>query len=265
MIIRQLCLGAAVIGLIASASGGCSSSSDSGTSSSGGTDGGSSGICSSSGSSGTSSGSSGTSSGSSGTSSGSSGTSSGSSGTSGGTDAGNDAGPTVDPAVYCTKIIAACTGANIQYVTATAAADCAKAAAAFTKGTYASSANDVGCRQYHADLATAGGAATHCPHAGMFGGGGTCGEKCDDFCTVAMAACTGADAAYASKAECVTACGNWLVDANKPIGPAWTGTGGGINGVAAEGYNCRSYHLSVALSTPQTHCPHIKATSVTCK
>ncbi len=263
MMIRGLCFGAGVLVLVGAASGGCSSSSTTSGSSSGssGSTSGSSG--STSGASGTSSGTSGTSSGTSGTSSGTSGASSGTSGASSGTSGSSgDAGKTVSCATYCTTVNANCTGANIDYVAATNAADCTKACGFMTtQGTYGDALNSVGCRQYHSDLAAGAGAGTHCPHAGMFGGG-ACGDKCDDFCTVAVGACPNA---YADKAACVAACANWQVDAAKPIGPAWTGTGGGITGVAAEGYNCRSYHLSVALTTPQPHCDHIKANSTPCK
>ncbi len=69
---------------------------------------------------------------------------------------------------YCSVIEEACTGENSQYESTAA---CMTACGSMALGTSGDTAGDsVGCRTYHAGLASES-AATHCPHAGEAGGG----------------------------------------------------------------------------------------------
>lgn len=85
---------------------------------------------------------------------------------------GNDSGVAPTCAGYCAFITATCTGGDAQYTDET---DCMTqcTAAGWDVGTDAdTSGNTLGCRIYHAIVASgAGMAATHCPHAGLLGGG----------------------------------------------------------------------------------------------
>jgi hypothetical protein len=160
--------------------------------------------------------------------------------------------------------MANCTGANAQYATPE---DCTKAANALPAGTLGDTGGQdtLGCRQYHATLAAgAANAPTHCPHAGPFGGGGagltcgTAGQQCQAFCEIDVKVCTGADQVWADVAACKTACANFANNAALPYGVAV-----GI-AYAKNDFNCRSYHLTAALTTPGTHCPHTGVQSATC-
>jgi hypothetical protein len=169
-----------------------------------------------------------------------------SSASAGDSDAGG-AGPVMTMAVscstYCTTILANCgeadggVGGNAQYYDTK---DCQNTCALLPMGTYAASDNSVGCRQYHATLASSD-PVTHCPHAGA-GGGGLCGSRCDDFCTLAMAHCTPAngqaDPPYASQADCMSACTAYPYEADaSDYDPNNIGS-----------LNCLDYHLRESFS-----------------
>lgn len=72
--------------------------------------------------------------------------------------------------VYCELALDNCTGANQLYADANA---CATACAAFptTGAPGATSGNTVQCRIYHAGVPAKTSPGTHCPHAGVSGGG----------------------------------------------------------------------------------------------
>jgi hypothetical protein len=157
--------------------------------------------------------------------------------------------------------MANCTGANAQYASL---ADCKKAAGYLPVGTGADQAGDtLGCRTYHAGAA-AQNATVHCPHAGPFGGSGAAGNlvcgpagangNCQAFCEIAIKACP---AAFADANACATACKAYPVDATLPFGVPDSADN-------KNNFNCRSYHLTAALSTPQPHCTHIGVTSPVC-
>ena len=177
-----------------------------------------------------------------------------------GTDAGPDAGGDTDAgadaptcADYCTIALDACpaTGANGIYADAD---ECMAICEGFgwaagdpvTVGGPAAG-NTIGCRTYHAGVASAEMPELHCPHAGPTGAE-TCGSNCENYCTAALAACTGADAIYADMGECMTACAP--LDAT-----------GDIGAVAGDTLQCRFYHLGVAVTSGDTalHCPHASA------
>jgi hypothetical protein len=153
-----------------------------------------------------------------------------------------DSGPPVSCTDYCATILQACgaadggVGGNAQYYDTT---DCMNTCALFTPGTYGETANSLGCRQYHAHLALTG-PVVHCPHAGA-GGGGLCGARCDDFCSLAMAHCSaanGADPPYASQADCLAACNGYPYDVDaSDYDP---------NDIST--LNCLDYHLRESLS-----------------
>lgn len=101
--------------------------------------------------------------------------------------------------------------------------------------------NSVQCRIYHASLPASVDAATHCPHAGVTGGGACGSSPCDAYCDQMIAHCPGA---YADRQGCLDACGEIPAD-----GP-WNATDG--NSV-----QCRAYHASFpAVGDPALHCPH---------
>jgi hypothetical protein len=177
----------------------------------------------------------------------------------------------VSAADYCAKITANCaTDAVKQYSTA---ADCAKAAGLLPVGTSADTGGQdtLGCREYHAGNAAGStqNATTHCPHAGPFGGTGAVGNlvcgpaaganpNCEAFCKLAVGACVGANQVWATEAACATDCAGFAIDTQAVYGLPLTIAYNKNN------FNCRTYHLAVALGDPGTHCKHIAKTSATC-
>lgn len=169
-------------------------------------------------------------------------------------------GPDVDAppgsptcATYCATIQAHCTAANQQYVDE---AQCLAACAAFELGMDGDmDGNSVGCRTYHAELA----ATTpnmHCVHAGP-GGAGVCGDNCEGFCTLALAACTDANEQYADLTTCMTECAGF--PDTEPYD---------VSDIAGDSLACRLYHLvtaSVDATAAATHCPHIVEASAVCQ
>lgn len=71
---------------------------------------------------------------------------------------------------------------------------------------------------------------------------------CDRYCDVVTASCSGANAQFPSRADCVSYCN----EAGWPLG-----TEGAMSGNSIE---CRIYHAGVAAGDPATHCPHSGAT-----
>ena len=157
--------------------------------------------------------------------------------------------------------MANCTGANSQFGNTTACMDfCAQ----YPVGTAAdSSGYTLGCRTTHANLAQAN-PTVHCPHAGPTGGdmnpngtAGVCGEPCDAFCDTAQVVCTAANAQWASKSACVTACKAFAAD-NASFSTADT---------SRNDVGCRTNHLEFATASSAaatTHCPHLATVSAVC-
>ena len=148
---------------------------------------------------------------------------------------------------YCTIITAACTGDNAQYADYGACVDYCATWAKLPLGAESDTAgNTVGCRTYHAGVASTVDAAVHCAHAGP-SGGDVCGTWCDNYCQLALTNCADADALYADDAECSAACAAFPT----------TGLPGDTSGGSVQ---CKIYHLGVAGSdggtSAATHCPH---------
>lgn len=151
---------------------------------------------------------------------------------------------------YCAAVMKNCTGATAQYGSeAECTAACTMLETAGKLGMPADTSGDtVGCRLYHAGAAAMD-AATHCAHAGPFGGG-VCGDLCENFCTLATATCK---TEYPDAATCATDCMGYAKD------PAYSYQATGNN------YACRAYHLTAAVADAATHCEHTSKTSSICK
>jgi len=115
--------------------------------------------------------------------------------------------------------------------------------------TGATSGDSLSCRQYHLSVAagSTGAATTHCPHTLFESGDATCGTKCESYCAVQAAVCTGATNQQFGGvvADCVTACDAWTLgmDTDK----------------SGDTFGCRAYHLLVAsesTANADNHCKH---------
>jgi hypothetical protein len=148
---------------------------------------------------------------------------------------------TVSCTDYCTTILQACgkadggpTNTN-QFYDQT---NCMSTCGLWPMGTYGDTGDSVGCRQAKAHAALMD--PTQCEAAGA-GGGGVCGMRCDDYCTMAMAHCTvanGADPPYGSQADCMSACTGYPYDTS----------GLDYDPNAISHLNCLDYHLRESLS-----------------
>ncbi|MFT7623185.1 MAG: hypothetical protein ACI9WU_002363, partial [Myxococcota bacterium] len=152
-------------------------------------------------------------------------------------------------AAYCAGVQTACTGDSAQYASE---ADCLSYCSDWSQldmGTVDDTdGNTVGCRMYHASVASESdeNAAIHCVHAGP-SGGNVCGTWCDNYCDLSATNCGADNELYADDDACMTACGNF-VD---------TGDAGAT---AGDSVQCRIYHLGVAGSDADVsaaiHCSH---------
>ncbi len=111
------------------------------------------------------------------------------------------------------------------------------------------------CAGWFASVAangTPGNPDVHCPHAGPTGGD-VCGTVCESFCSVVMNVCTGANAAYATAGDCLTACAA-LNDEGDP------------SATEGDSVQCRQYHAAagVVLNDLVTHCAHARVNSTAC-
>jgi hypothetical protein len=155
--------------------------------------------------------------------------------------------PTCDE--YCDLIMDNCVESTAQYPDL---ASCVAACPSFATGELEDKAgNTIGCRIYHSGLAAKEPEA-HCPHAGP-GGAGTCGMNCEGFCAIAVDVCTGDNEVFASRTACEDECETF----------ADTETFDQSD-TSGDTFACRLYHLTVAATNPETHCPHIVADSPVC-
>jgi hypothetical protein len=167
---------------------------------------------------------------------------------------GQGGGPSVSCGDYCAAIMANCTGQNAQYAYEEA---CFAVCGAFAPGNISDTeGNTLGCRAYHGGEPAKNDPKTHCIHAGPYGAG-VCGSPCESFCAVAMHACTGPNAQFASEGDCLSVCKTM----NDGVEYSATVTSG-------DSLACRLYHAGVASTGPdaaKTHCAHIGPKSDPCQ
>jgi hypothetical protein len=141
---------------------------------------------------------------------------------------------------YCDDIMQYCTGSNAQYPDrATCIRMCGGTPATGTAGDMYG--DSIQCRITHLGAAATD-PAVHCSHAGP-SGGAFCGDWCTVYCRQIQTYCTGGNAQYDSRSQCLTTCGGLSSD----------GTYGDLSGNTVQ---CRLGHLVYAESDPATHCAH---------
>ena len=119
-------------------------------------------------------------------------------------DAADDApAPTVSCSAYCALVATNCSGPRAQF---DSSEQCLRLCRDLPAGAFGDVDDSIGCRQAHA-IAAATDPAKHCAAAGSFGGG-LCGDRCDDYCSVMLQFCNGPDAPYTSKSLCWNDCLN---------------------------------------------------------
>jgi hypothetical protein len=143
---------------------------------------------------------------------------------------------------YCTTYLGGCVDFN-EYANEQ---DCLDNCAQWPVGEASDTANDsLGCRLYHATVASGTDPDVHCPHAGP-SGAGMCIEAdaptCDVYCTRYFANCENDLNAFADMDECLDTCNGW-----------YPGTDADVEGHTV---GCHSYHANAAAGDPETHCPH---------
>jgi hypothetical protein len=122
------------------------------------------------------------------------------------------------------------------------------------------SGNNIGCRQFYANLAVSSNTSGYCQYAGVTGGG-RCGTVISNACDHINATCLASPVApFASPAACAAAlkAANW-------------GSKQGTAASAEDSLECRVYHTTAAYgfggssqATLDLHCPHALATSTQC-
>jgi len=157
--------------------------------------------------------------------------------------------------------MAACSGDHAQFQSKNA---CLRACAYYPPGALDDYLHDtLACRNAHADAAQT--ESGHCFHAGAFGIDG-CGTTCDGFCQLALGWCgTGAQAPFASDAECHTQCAAFAYAPPRPDGTVLFDATGPTTGGTLD---CRMYELIAALEGPAaraTHCPLAARNSAACQ
>lgn len=164
------------------------------------------------------------------------------------TDTGMPVG-TPDCTTYCELVTRNCGDANTQYLDV---ATCMSVCARIPLGaTGAMSGNSIACRTFFAGQAETN-PGTFCAPAGP-AGANACGSNCASFCAIALAACTGSNAAFADMEDCIDQCS--LFPTSPPYSPSVT------NG---DSYACRLYHLTAATIDPAAHCSHVDEGSPVC-
>jgi len=124
--------------------------------------------------------------------------------------------------------------------------DCMDNCAQWPIGTAADTGNDsLGCRIYHATVASGTDPEMHCPHAGP-SGAATCvaadAPTCDLYCSRVFGNCSGDLNTFVDMADCMDQCSAW-----------YPGTEGDVDGHTV---GCHSYHANAAIGDAETHCPH---------
>jgi hypothetical protein len=174
-------------------------------------------------------------------------------------------------AYYCATIVTNCTQSNAEFVgSEDSLALCMTMCPVLDVGASIGPSNDdtLGCRIYYSEQAQ-GDPATNCRFAGI-PGGGKCGTTpCDDFCSLDVQYCNSAPVstpAYASSADCLTACAG-AADAGAEAGYPYLTTGPDLLD-DTNTLNCRFWHLENAYGSTANgtyHCPHTELASTLCK
>ena len=161
-----------------------------------------------------------------------------------------DAGPPPQPVPTCTKycelVQKSCTGDQAQYASDE---ECLAFCARFPEGKPGEEdTSTLACRAFYAGSPAKTDPGKYCNAAGPWGGG-ICGDRCNAFCQLAVAACDpdagtmGAPAPYPSYGDCATECSAY------PFRDAGVDGGGeGPTGPAGgDTLNCRLYQLRKVL------------------
>lgn len=162
----------------------------------------------------------------------------------------------VSCSTYCSDLATTCTGDNTQFVDALT---CNKFCGQMSLGSLGNDGEDsVACRLTNVSSAKEPGSEHDgCVFAGIATncGAGNGDKQCEAFCKLDLAVC--GDLAYASQAECTTACAAWP--------KTFTGK---IFGSTGDTLQCRVYHLQLSqtgsATDRTTHCPHTKPVSGKC-
>ncbi len=106
--------------------------------------------------------------------------------------------------------------------------------------------DSLGCRLYHATVASGSEPAVHCPHAGP-NGDSVCAEEdapdCQTYCETYMGNCTEDNGVYQDMDDCMTQCAPWYQ--------------GSVEDIAGNTVGCRTYHGGApAFGDAEMHCPH---------
>jgi len=152
---------------------------------------------------------------------------------------------------YCVAVQAGCTGEFAQYQTREV---CLSTCALLPLGTAAdTSGNTVGCRLHNVQLATdTGERGDHCPIAGP-AGGASCGDRCQNFCSVFVPSCIGLSA-VADTESCLAFCASSIDHPEwNPLVPEELDHDDSIQ--------CRIWHLANAAQSPDIHCGHADGTT----
>lgn len=167
---------------------------------------------------------------------------------SGETDTGGDAAPSC--AEYCGLVNDHCEGDLAQY---SGSDTCESTCALIPPGTADDQlGNTVGCRIFHSLLA-AEQPDPHCLHAGP-SGDGTCGASCENFCAIALGACTGDNSVWPNAEACLADC--QMFNPEPPYSASQND---------ADTFSCRMFHATLASLQPDLHCGHIALVSPVCQ
>ncbi len=152
---------------------------------------------------------------------------------------------------YCDAIQASCTEEFQEYQTPEAClSTCEQLALGAAEDT---TGNTVGCRMHNVQLAKdTGELVDYCPIAGPVGGG-SCGDRCDNFCALFVPNCAAFSAAT-DTASCLTLC------QSSPDNPVWDPRIPEEKDFDAS-IQCRIWHLANAVLDPTLHCGHADGTT----
>lgn len=152
---------------------------------------------------------------------------------------------------YCDLMDRHCYGASAQYASSQSCLQYCTVVADFASvdaGT--ADANSLTCRVYYANDPSLDDPSVGCVAAGP-SGGGTCGTWCENYCDLAENNCTGENALYSDRAQCLTACAVF----------SEAGNSGDLTGDTVQ---CRIHLLGgPAYADPTTYCLEGSATNST--